>query len=201
MREWYIRIRYKTVLLKIKDTTKMARAQSKTDLLKDSESNFSILMEIIKNMNEKELNAEFNLDVSVNKKEAHWQRDKNIRDVLIQLYEWQELLLHWIHSNMTGEEKPFLPEPYNWKTYGEMNISFWKKHQQTSCNDAIKLLEQSHKKVMTEIEKFSNEELFQKGKFKWTGTTTLGSYCVSSASSHYDWAIKKIKFFRKAKTH
>jgi hypothetical protein len=37
------------------------------------------------------------------------------------------------------------------------------------------------------------EELFAKKAFSWTGTTTLGAYCVSATSSHYDWAIKKLK--------
>jgi hypothetical protein len=27
--------------------------------------------------------------------------------------------------------KPFLPEPYDWKTYGDMNVKFWEKHQTT----------------------------------------------------------------------
>jgi hypothetical protein len=40
---------------------------------------------------------------------------------------------------------------------------------------------------------FSNEELFTKQHFHWTGTTTLGSYCISALSSHYDWATKKIR--------
>ncbi|MFC2579722.1 MAG: ClbS/DfsB family four-helix bundle protein, partial [Bacteroidota bacterium] len=31
------------------------------------------------------------------------------------------------------------------------------------------------------------------GVFDWTGTSTLGAYCVSATASHYDWAIKKIK--------
>ncbi|MFC1239685.1 ClbS/DfsB family four-helix bundle protein [Treponema vincentii] len=42
-------------------------------------------------------------------------------------------------------------------------------------------------------ETFSNEELFTKKVFDWTGTTSLGSYCVSATSSHYDWATKDIK--------
>ena len=29
-----------------------------------------------------------------------------------------------VHSNQKGHERPFLPEPYNWKTYGEMNVAF-----------------------------------------------------------------------------
>jgi hypothetical protein len=35
--------------------------------------------------------------------------------------------------------------------------------------------------------------------FTWTGTTSLGSYCVSASSSHYDWAMKKIKNHIKTK--
>ena len=42
-------------------------------------------------------------------------------------------------------------------------------------------------------ETFSNEELFTKKAFDWTGTTSLGSYCVSATFSHYDWATKDIK--------
>ena len=38
-----------------------------------------------------------------------------------------------------------------------------------------------------------NEELFSKGTYKWVGGSTLGSYFVSTTSSHYDWAIKKLK--------
>jgi len=35
--------------------------------------------------------------------------------------------LTWVHSNQKGHERPFLPEPYNWKTYGEMNVAFWEE--------------------------------------------------------------------------
>jgi len=72
-------------------------------------------------------------------------------------------------------------------------MKFWVKHQSTPYEDAKKMLLQSHKEVLALIEGFSNEELFEKQYFKWTGTTSLGSYCVSATSSHYDWAIKKIK--------
>lgn len=45
---------------------------------------------------------------------------------------------------------------------------------------------------------FSIEDLFDKGRFDWTGTTTLGSYFVSATSSHYDWALKKLRAHRRA---
>ncbi|WP_373775451.1 ClbS/DfsB family four-helix bundle protein, partial [Porphyromonas loveana] len=93
----------------------------------------------------------------------------------------------------SGDRQPFLPEPYNWKTYLMMNVEFWKKHQSTPLAEAKAKLKESHQEVMALIEKFSNDELFAKGAFDWTGTSTLGAYCVSATSSHYDWAMKKIK--------
>jgi hypothetical protein len=89
--------------------------------------------------------------------------------------------------------KPFLPEPYNWKTYGDMNVGFWKKHQSTPYEVAKKMLCDSHKQVIALIEGLSNEELFEAGVLPWTGTSVLGAYCVSATASHYDWAMKKIK--------
>ena len=74
-----------------------------------------------------------------------------------------------------------------------MNVMFWTRHQNTPLESAKTLLAQSHKKVMEIAEKYTNEELFTKKYFDWTGTTDLGSYFVSATSSHYDWAIKKIK--------
>ena len=74
-----------------------------------------------------------------------------------------------------------------------MNVEFWKKHQNTPLSDAKAMLKESHQQVMDLIATFSDNELFNKGIFDWTGTSTLGSYSVSAISSHYNWAIKKIK--------
>lgn len=78
-----------------------------------------------------------------------------------------------------------------------MNVKFWEKHQETSLNDSITQLKKSNSAVIDIIKTFTNEELFTNKYFNWTGTTSLGSYCVSSTSSHYDWAIKKIKKHKK----
>lgn len=171
----------------------MARAKTKKDLLEAANLNFEKLWQFIHSMSENELKTEFNFTNDEKKKELHWKRDKNLRDILIHLYKWHQLLLNWIKNNMAGNKSNFLPAPYNWKTYGDMNIEFWKKHQRTRLEDAKKMLKESHKSVLKMIQSFSNDELFMKKVFDWTGTTTLGSYCISATSSHYDWAIKKLK--------
>ena len=62
-------------------------------------------------------------------KEVYWIRDKNLRDVLIHLYEWHQLLLNWVCSNLKRVQKLFILKSYTWKTYGDMNVYFWKKHE------------------------------------------------------------------------
>ena len=175
----------------------MARPKTKENLMIAAKENFEKLNTLISKMSDKELTTPFDFSEDEKKKEAHWKRDKNLRDVLIHLYEWHQLILNWVESNQKGEEKPFLPEPYNWRTYGDMNVEFWKKHQNTSLEDATKALQKSHKEVLKLAENFTNEELFSKKVYKWVGGSTLGSYFVSATSSHYDWAIKKLKAHQK----
>ena len=171
----------------------MSRATTKIDLIIAANEQFDKLCKLINTMSKEQQYATFTDEVAAAGKEAHWIRDKNLRDVFVHLFEWHKLLLNWINANRNSEAKPFLPEPYNWKTYPAMNVDFWKNHQNTPLVEAIKMLQESHKNVMALIDTFSNDELFAKKSFAWTGNSTLGAYCVSVTSSHYDWAIKKIK--------
>ncbi|MDH8700869.1 hypothetical protein M2138_000203 [Dysgonomonadaceae bacterium PH5-43] len=161
----------------------MARPTNKEDLIVAANSQFDKLWKLIDSMSVEKQQSVF----------AFEDRDKNLRDVLIHLYEWHQLLLNWLRSNHAGKAVNFLPEPYNWKTYPQMNVEFWEKHQSTSMEKAIVLLKESHSDVMKLIEPFTDDELFVKKYFPWTGTTNLGSYCISATSSHYDWAMKKLK--------
>jgi Uncharacterized conserved protein len=161
----------------------MARPNTKSDLLAASKTGYAKLWQQINSLSDKVRSGTFNFE----------DRDKNIRDIIIHLHEWHNLLLNWIESNMNNEEKTFLPVPYTWKSYSAMNIEFWEKHQHTPYENAKESLDESHNKVTALINQFSDDELFMKKHFKWTGTTNLGSYCVSATSSHYDWAMKKIK--------
>lgn len=175
----------------------MARATTKVELVDAATINYEKLNKTISELTEIELSTFFDFTSDIKKKEAHWSRDKNLRDILIHLYEWHRLLINWVNENKGGNDTSFIPKPYNWKTYGDMNVEFWKNHQDTSLNDAKEMLEKSHDEVLSMIDTFSNDELFSKGLYKWVGGSTLGSYFVSSTSSHYDWAIKKLKAHKK----
>lgn len=186
----------------------MPRPQNKTDLLALAEKNYDELIKFIDSMSDTEKNTPFDFS-SLNKKEAHWKRDKNTRDVICHLVEWHKLLLKFVAENTKNESigksengknaivYQFLPEPYNWKNYGDMNRAIWQNCQNLPLEKALADFAESHKKLMELAKSFSDEELFAKKHFSWTGTTNLGAYFISTTSSHYDWAIKKLKAHRK----
>lgn len=161
----------------------MPRPGTKEALVQAATEQFTKLWKLIDSMTEEEQNATFLFE----------GRDRNIRDILIHLYEWHQLLLAWVPANQKGKARAFLPEPYNWRTYPRMNVKFWEKHQDTPYQDARVMLQKSHADVMELIGQFTNTELFARKHFPWTDNSTLGNYCVSNTSSHYVWAITNIK--------
>lgn len=175
----------------------MSRPQTKPELIEAATVNYNKLMNFIASMTEKELNTPYDFSGDPKKKEAHWKRDKNLRDVLVHLHEWHKLLLEWIKNSKQGIRKPFLMEGYTWKTYGDMNRVFWRNCQKLSLQEALDQFKTSHQEIMEEIDSMSNEELFTKNTYDWVGGSTIGAYFISTTSAHYDWAMKKIKAHKK----
>ena len=175
----------------------MPRPRNKEDLAIAATTNYEKLLTLIENRTENEKSICYDFSTDEKKKEAHWKRDKNLRDVLMHLNEWHLLLLEWIKNRENGSNKPFLPEGYNWKTYGDMNMLFYGRCQSISEDEALNRFKESHKKVMEALDTFSQEELFTSTYYPWVGGSCIGSYFISVTSSHYDWAMKKMKAHKK----
>ncbi len=174
----------------------MPRPTNKNDLIKVANDEFAKLCKILENTPKELLNSDFKIALPKN------TRDKNARDVLVHLFEWQKMLENFILNNLNlnsvkitqkASVTPFLPSPYNFKTYPKLNIELHKKHQNTSFETAFNELKASHERVLQLLEKISEDDLFAKARFKFTLTSSLASYAISSTSSHYMWAIKQLK--------
>lgn len=170
----------------------MARPHNKAELVSAAHTEYEKLKAFVSELDASQRAAEFSFE----------DRDRNVRDVIVHLIEWHLLLLRWVEKNIEEPQAnvAFLPAPYNWKTYGGLNEVLRGRHQATPLDQALADLEESHREVLEVIEAFSDQELFTKKHFSWTGTTSLGSYCVSATSSHYAWALKKLKQHKKTLT-
>ncbi|EKB05400.1 hypothetical protein HMPREF9711_01210 [Myroides odoratimimus CCUG 3837] len=161
----------------------MARPTNKTKLIALSNDLFDKLISVVEPLDNERLNNDFT-EKSLN---------KNVRDVLMHLQEWHSMFLSWYQVGMSGG-KPVMPaDGYTWKTTPELNIAINQKYQNTGVLDSIQKIKESHNAVFQIIQQHSNDELFEKKRYHWTGSTSLGAYLVSATSSHYDWALKFLK--------
>jgi hypothetical protein len=71
------------------------------------------------------------------------------------------------------------------------------KHQGTSLEEAKSLLAQTHQEMLHLVDTFSEEELFSKGVYKCTYTTTMAAYFDSVTTSSYSQAAKLLKTHQK----
>ena len=165
----------------------MARPINKEELINISNEEFLNLFNLIDSMTLEKQESSFLFE----------DRDKNIRDVLTHLHEWHLMMKRWYKDGMSGIKPEIPAKGYTFKTLPDLNNEIFKKWQGTSLAEAKELIISSYKDMEELINKHSNEELFTKKHYKWTGSTSLGSYLVSATSSHYNWAIKKIKKHKK----
>ena len=110
------------------------------------------------------------------------------------LYEWHQMVERWHREGTLRGGMPDVPGTgFTWRTLPDLNMEIWKKYQHVPLDEAKAMLKQSHAMVLRLVESHTNDELFSKGVYKWTKSSTLGAYFVSATSSHYDWAMKKLK--------
>ena len=118
----------------------MPRPKTKDELLKLSEENYKKLITQIIDMEKQGIDMSFDFKGMDHLEGAHWQRDEHVSDVIMHLYAWHHLLIDWIMKNVRALDKPFLPKPYTFKTYGLYNEEIQKKYKDTSLNDALKMI-------------------------------------------------------------
>ncbi|MEM6628738.1 MAG: ClbS/DfsB family four-helix bundle protein [Bacteroidota bacterium] len=161
----------------------MPKPKTKAELLIASQQNMERLLTFIQALPPNERKQEFPLGTL----------NRNIRDVLAHLHHWHLLMMNWYETGERGE-KPEIPAPgYTWRTTPELNKEIQQKYIDVPLEKVQILLGESHQALQTLMGEHSEEELFEKKRYKWTGSTSLGAYLISATSSHYDWAYKLIR--------
>jgi hypothetical protein len=159
----------------------MTRPPIKFQLLKQSQDNFQKLNTLVDSIHDPD--REF----------AVGSMNRNVRDVLAHIYHWHLMMLDWYEKGMQGV-KPEIPvKVYPWKSTPHLNHKIWEDYNITELDTLREKLINSHIELTYITQKHSEAELFEKKKYKWTGSTSLGAYLIGATSSHYDWAIKLIK--------
>ena len=173
----------------------MPQPTNKMELIASIQEGYAKLNEQIGKLNEVETSATFTTEPK--KCGVRWQYDRCLRDLLIHIHEWQVLMRVFVQNIREGHPRDYLPDEYR-KNYHEMDKMLVEKHQGTTLEEAKSLLLQTHEEMLSLVESFSEEELYTKGFFKNTYTTSMAAYFVSVTTSPYGQAVKMLKAHHKS---
>lgn len=165
----------------------MPRPTTRAALIEAAESGYGKITDFVASLPEAQREAEFGFA----------DRDRNVRDVVFHLVAWHRMMLRWYAEGMAGT-KPAIPaDGHTWRTLPALNQVIWQEGLSTTLAEALAAFEASHAEVMALVRAHDDRELFTKQLYPWTGSTSLGAYLVSSTSSHYDWALTKLRKARR----
>ena len=165
----------------------MPKPKTKEELLELSETNYQKLMSLISSYSEEEQHREF----------PEGTLNRNIRDVLGHLHHWHLLFLGWYEEGMAGRKPDIPAKGYTWRTTSDLNKLIQQTHSSKPLPGINTKLKHSHADIQSIISRHSQEELFTKKLYPWTGSTSLAAYLISATSSHYGWAYKLIRKCKK----
>ncbi|MBR6249285.1 MAG: ClbS/DfsB family four-helix bundle protein [Muribaculaceae bacterium] len=170
----------------------MAKPTHQAELITAMQDGYAKLYEQIDKLSAETAVAPFNFAADSKKCGVRWVNDRCLRDILTHLYEWQVLMREFVKNIREGHQRDYLPDEYR-KNYHEMDKMLVEKHQNTSLDEAKTLLAQTHQEMLGLVKSFDDNQLFSRGVFKCTYTTTMAAYFESVTTSPYSQATKILK--------
>ena len=160
---------------------------SKQELIDDIEGEFSRLLAVLDVVPEHRYR-----DAGV------WGEEWTINDLVAHLTEWHRLFLGWHRAGLRGES-PQMPAPgYGWNETPRLNRAIWRKHKGRPTGELWEELQSSHAEVLGLAQSLSPEQLLSPGQFAWTGRNALVTYLGANTASHYRFAIRVLKRWRRS---
>ena len=120
----------------------------------------------------------------------------SVKDIIAHLHGWHLLLLKWTKAKPDVEiEMP--AEGFKWNQTAELNQLILEKWKGVAFRSVCRRLKLSHNRVVQFVSGLSETQLLNAGSFSWTKRLPISSYIAPNTTSHYKWAIKKIKRLQK----
>ena len=163
----------------------MARAKTKVQLIEFSEKELKSLFEFLKKIEEHQLQNRYVFD------------NRTPKDIIAHLVAWHKMMKRWYSDGMDGKEVVIPAPGYSFKDTPQLNEKLYDDYKDVEWSQIIMELKKTSTEMINLINRHSEKELFEKKRYKWTGSTSMGSYFASATSSHYAWANKLLKRFIK----
>lgn len=119
--------------------------------------------------------------------------EMTVKDFLAHRTEWSKMMLRWYTDASTGKTPDVPNKEYNWNQLKELNADIYAAFKEVSLAQIEKDFHAVNNKLYALIEAMTEEELFTKKYYSFTGVSDLATYLNSATASHYRSARRHIQ--------
>jgi len=148
---------------------------------------------------ERDLFEDLLAQIPKNRKNLEVTDGMTIKDFLAHRTEWGRMMIRWYTEAAEGKTPAVPTEQFKWNQLKELNADIHRRFAKTSLVKIEAEFAAIHEKLYRMIEKMTDEELFTKKHYGFTGSSDLVTYLNSSTASHYRSARRHIAKWWKAR--
>jgi hypothetical protein len=126
-----------------------------------------------------------------------WGDDWNVHDLVAHLFEWHRLFLGWFDAG-ARDLAPAIPAPgFTWRELPRLNREIQRRYADRDPGEMRRRLDRSYRQVLALAEGLTQKQLLEPGHFAWTKKNALVTYLGANTSSHYRFAMKVLRRWRR----
>jgi len=116
----------------------------------------------------------------------------SVKDLLAHRTEWGRMMIQWYREARAGEASVVPTEKYKWNQLKELNAEIFGRFTDTPLQEIESQFAFVHDELYELVENASEEELFTKKYYAFTGSSDLATYFNSASAAHHRSAYKHI---------
>ena len=165
----------------------MSRFKTKQELLDDVTKERSLLEDLLGAIPEEDKLVEVTDGMSV-------------KDFLAHRTEWGRMAIRWYEEAKAGGQPAVPTDKYKWNQLKELNAEIHERFKDTPLPELEAEFASVHDHLHELIDGTTDDELFTKKHYEFTGSSDLATYLNSATASHYRSARRHIQKWWRART-
>jgi hypothetical protein len=124
----------------------------------------------------------------------------SVKDILAHIAAWEQLFLSWNRSGIQGHTAGRPPVGMSQRAIDELNQEIYESHRDRGLEEIKAEFSASYRQILAAVEEIPEEDMFARGRYRWTGKLTLADYIAGNTCNHYAWAKGQVRKWRKRTT-
>ena len=123
----------------------------------------------------------------------------SVKDFLAHRTEWGRMMIRWLHEAREGRTPAVPTERFKWNQLKELNAEIHDRFELMPLDQVEREFDSVHDRLLRLVRSTTEDELFTKQYYTFTGSSDLVTYLNSATASHYRSARRHIQRWWKAR--